>query len=117
MTLAQDTSNVENTEISSDELNEQKKKRRRVKAKKVMSSSSSEDVLFEENKENKMTQSKILPAFPDIQHFVPTHKPRLTCIENFNNKPEQITTNKMNKTYGKQLCIISNHIISKLMCL
>ncbi|KAL6417365.1 hypothetical protein ACFW04_014542 [Cataglyphis niger] len=75
LVLAQDTFNIENTEISSDESKEQRKKRRRIIAKKVSSSISKEDFLLKENKENRtFTQNKILPAFPQIEHFVPNQK-------------------------------------------
>ncbi|XP_025262923.1 uncharacterized protein LOC112637409 [Camponotus floridanus] len=110
LVLAQDTSNIENTEISSNELKEIKKKRRRIQAKKKMSSSemssSSEDFLLQENKENRMTQNnKILPAFPQIEHFVPNYKSRDKCKENFGNELSErnSTYNRINIVHGKQL--------------
>jgi len=109
LVLAQDTSNIENTEISSNELRENKKKRRRIQAKKKVSSSevssSEEDFLLQENKENRTTQNnKILPAFPQIEHFVPKYKPRVKCKENFGNElSERNSINGINIIHSKQL--------------
>ncbi|XP_011689931.1 PREDICTED: uncharacterized protein LOC105451266 isoform X2 [Wasmannia auropunctata] len=67
---AEDTSNVDDTALSSNELKEREKKRRRLKAKKQLSSSSSEeDFIFDQNKENNIRQNKILPALPRKEHF------------------------------------------------
>jgi len=42
--LAEDTSNIDETGVSSNEVREREKKRRRIKAKKYMSSSSEDDL-------------------------------------------------------------------------
>ncbi|XP_071577866.1 uncharacterized protein [Temnothorax nylanderi] len=72
LSLAEDTSNVDEAGISSNELREREKKRRRINAKKNFSSSSEDDVCS--NKENKVTRVKTLPAFPQKQHFVSNDK-------------------------------------------
>lgn len=73
LSLAQDTSNIDDTGMSSNDLREQNKKQRRIKAKKkILSSSSSEEDIYLKNKENKINiiQHKILPPFPDRGNFV-----------------------------------------------
>lgn len=71
LVLAEDTSNIDDTDISSQELRERDKKRRRMKAKKKFSSSSSDDEFSgSENKENNSTQLKTLPAYPAIDSYV-----------------------------------------------
>lgn len=97
---------MENTEISSDDLKEQRKKRRRIKARKNVSSSS-EDLLLEQNKENRMTQNnQILPTFPQIEDFIPNKKSRINeVIENLGNRPSGTTAStsiNMVNTSGKQ---------------
>ncbi|KYN21195.1 hypothetical protein ALC57_06437 [Trachymyrmex cornetzi] len=63
--VAQDTSNIDDTGMSSDDLREQKKKRRRIIAKKQITSSSSEDLDSNDNENTlKIEQSKIIPSFP-----------------------------------------------------
>ena len=77
---AQDTSNVENNEISSEELREKKKQKRRINAKRIISSSSSE----EEDKENRQIQNKKrLPSLPKLQDFVSVN----TVMENIVQDP------------------------------
>jgi hypothetical protein len=79
LVLAQDTSNVDDTGMSSEEIRERNKKRRRMKAKRTYnsssSSSSSEDELVT-NKENCPTQNKKLPLFPQIQNFISSSTPQ-----------------------------------------
>lgn len=71
LVTAQDTSNVENNEISSDELRERKKQKRRINAKKNISLFSSD----EEDKENRQIQNKKqLSFFPKLQDFVSKNK-------------------------------------------
>lgn len=76
LVLAEDTSNVDDTAISSNELKTREKKRRRLKAQKRFSSSSEEDNLsFSGDKENNIHQNKILPTFPQKEHFVSSQLP------------------------------------------
>lgn len=84
---AEDTSNVDDTAVSSNELKEREKKRRRLKARKHFSSSSDEDLSFFEDKENNINrQNEILPALPQIEHFVSNKKQLLgTPIQNTSN--------------------------------
>lgn len=68
--LAQDTSNVDNSDMSSEEIKERDKKRRHLKAKRKLSSSSEDEELMPAaNKENQV-QNKRLPNFPKIQTYV-----------------------------------------------
>lgn len=97
---------MENTsQISSDELKEQKKKRRRIKARKCVSSSSEEDVLLTEDKENRNIQAnQLLPTLPQIEHFMPNNKSQVTkVIENVGRRASGKTnsTNRININ-GKQ---------------
>lgn len=67
--LAQDTSNVDNSDTSSEEKKERDKKKRHLKAKrKCISSSEDEELMPVANKEN--VQKKKLPDFPNIETFV-----------------------------------------------
>lgn len=77
LTLAQDTSNIDDTGVSSDELREQKKKRRRIKAKRHLSSSSSSEDIYSNDQENrlKIKQPKILPPFPERNFTIDVDKP------------------------------------------
>lgn len=110
LTLAQDTSNIDDTEMSSEELRERDKKRRRMKAKKRVSSSSDEDFADSEDKENCLikTPSKTLPAFPTIEQFLPVvnrqidkqsilNKDIMHICSSRNILPDEIT-NKTNKS-------------------
>lgn len=75
--LAEDTSNIDETGVSSNEVRERGKKRRRIKAKKYMSSSSEDDLCsYKEN--YSITQEKNLPALPHKQHFVSNDKELLS---------------------------------------
>lgn len=69
----------------------------------MSSSSSEEDFLLKENKENRpSTQNKILPAFPQIEHFVPNHKSQVNKYIDGNELPEKISSNRINIiTHGK----------------
>jgi len=66
--LAQDTSNVDDTDVPSAEMREREKKRRRIKAKRKMSTSSEDEESFA-NKENSPIQNRKLPSFPQIDKF------------------------------------------------
>lgn len=109
LTLAQDTSNIDDTEMSSEELREREKKRRRMKAKKRVSSSSDEDFT---DKENSLiiTQSNTLPAFPTIEQFVPVGNRQIDkqsilhkdMCSSKNILPDKILINIANKS--KQYC-------------
>lgn len=71
LSLAQDTSNVDDTGMSSGEVRERNKKRRRTKAKrKLTSSSSSEEEELIGNKENYPVQNKKVLPFPQMEKFV-----------------------------------------------
>lgn len=70
LVAAQDTSNVENSDISSNELREKQKLQRRNNARKRINSSSSD----EEDKENQIQNKKRLPSFPMLQDFVSINK-------------------------------------------
>lgn len=95
--LAQGTSNVDDTGISSNEIREQNKKRRRTKARKVSSSSSdekeTEDLVT--TKENCPTQNKELPPFPQMKQFISNSTP-LKEISKQHTK--NISANKFTKT-------------------
>lgn len=106
--LAQDTSNIDDTDISTEELRELGKKRRRVKAtKKFSSSSEDEDFVISDNKENNLTQIKKLPTFPQFVPIVNRQndkQPQIDkCIYNFENvlpdKTLIITANKNGEQY------------------
>jgi len=75
--LAEDTSNIDETGVSSNEVREREKKRRRIKAKKYMSSSS-EDDLCSYKKHYSVTQEANLFALPQKQHFVSNDKELLS---------------------------------------
>lgn len=68
-------------------------------------SSSEEDFRLQENKENRTTQNnKILPVFPQIEHFVPSYKPRVKYKGNFGNElSERNSINGINIINSKQL--------------
>ncbi|KMQ89708.1 hypothetical protein RF55_10634, partial [Lasius niger] len=71
LVLAQDTSNVDDTDMSSGEVRERDKKRRRLNAKRKLSSSSEdEESMAIANTENCETQNKKLPPFPQIEKFI-----------------------------------------------
>lgn len=72
--LAQDTSNVDDTGMSSEEIRERNKKRRRIKAKRKLSSSSEDEELIG-NKENNPTQNKKILPFPQLEKFVSSSTP------------------------------------------
>lgn len=75
--LAQDTSNVDDTGMSSSEIRERNKKRRRTKAKRKFSScsSSSENEEVIRNKENCPIQHKTVLPFPKLDKFVSNSTP------------------------------------------
>ncbi|CAL1681026.1 unnamed protein product [Lasius platythorax] len=117
---AQDTSHIENSDISSDEMRQERKKRRRVRAKKTLSSSSEysdKDLCLNDDKENPIKRHKgivnKLPTFPKLEHFASSsqainvtnkslQKPQnvLRDISNANNVID-ITDKSMNKTINK----------------
>lgn len=66
LVTAQDTSNIENDVLSSDELKEKKKQRRRINAKKCYSSSSDE----EKENEPPRARNKVIPSLPQVQDFI-----------------------------------------------
>jgi len=66
--LAQDTSNVDDTDVLSVEMRERDKKRRCIKAKRKMSTSSEDEESFV-NKENSPIRNRKLPSFPQIDKF------------------------------------------------
>lgn len=71
LVLAQDTSNVDDTDMSSGEVRERDKKRRHLNAKRKLSSSSEdEESMAIANKENCETQNKKFPPFPQIEKFI-----------------------------------------------
>lgn len=82
--LAQNTSNVDDTGMSSEEIRERNKKRRRIKAKRKLSSSEDEELIG--NKENYPTQNKKILPFPQLEKFVssstPLKKKSVQHIEN-----------------------------------
>ncbi|KAM0734810.1 hypothetical protein ACS0PU_011629 [Formica fusca] len=71
--LAQDTSNVDDTGMSSEEIRERNKKRKRIKAKRKLSSSEDEELIG--NKENYPTQNKKILPFPQLEKFVSSSTP------------------------------------------
>lgn len=92
LVAAQDTSNIENNDISSDELRKRKKQGRRKNAKRHFSSSSDE-----ENKENQQTQKKKqLPSLPQLQDFISNTPIINNNMENIENTSHEKTTNRMN---------------------
>lgn len=95
--LAQDTSNVDDTGILSNEMRERNKIRRRTKARKVSSSSSDEKDTEDlaTNKENCPTQNKELPPFPQMKQFISSSTP-LKEISKQHTK--NISVNKFPKT-------------------
>lgn len=110
LTLAQDTSNIDDTGMSSEE----QKQQRRVKAKrkissskrKVSSSSSKEEEICLKNKENKLTikQTKVLPPFPDRGNFLSTDKVIDKSIQNITNiLHEKNDINSMNSSINGEL--------------
>ncbi|KAM0728587.1 hypothetical protein ACS0PU_004842 [Formica fusca] len=89
---AEDTSNIDDNAISSNELREREKKKRRLKAKRNFSSSE-EDSSFSEDKGNSIRQNKILPTFPRKEHFVSNKKQLLsTPIQNTRNMLRENTS-------------------------
>lgn len=93
---AQDTSNIDDTDMSPNELKERDKKRRRIKAKKRIdpiytSTSSDEDVAVSEEKEN----SLMLPPFPKIDQFVNNQEMgKQSLINKHTNNSKNILTEK-----------------------
>lgn len=76
LTLALDTSNVDDTGMSSSEIKERSKKRRRIKARrKNASSSSEEEEELVMNKENYPIQNKKFLVFPQIEKFLSSSTP------------------------------------------
>lgn len=73
--LAQDTSNVDDTGMSSEDIRERDKKRRRKKAKRKVSSSSEDEEELVANKENRRIPNNTLPPFPQIEKFVSSSTP------------------------------------------
>ncbi|XP_011687453.1 PREDICTED: uncharacterized protein LOC105449767 [Wasmannia auropunctata] len=107
--LAQDTSNIDDTGVSSDELRQQAKKRRRIKTKKTINSSSSDfsdkDLCMNDDIERRKIQHKVVtvnkvPSFPELRHFVPSSSKMidksLQNIQNVSNKKASV--NIMNIT-------------------
>lgn len=81
---AEDTSHIDDTGISSNEMREREKQRRRIKAKKHIQSSSEEsDLEFYNDKENSIKYDKILPTLPQKEHFISSCKQLLgTSMQN-----------------------------------
>lgn len=67
--LAQDTSNMDDTDMSSEDIRERDKKRRRIKAQRKFSSSEEDEELITNN-ENRPTKDKKFPPFPQIKKFM-----------------------------------------------
>lgn len=86
--LAQATSNVDDTGISSDEMRERNKIRRRTKARKVSSSSS------DEKDTEDLATNKELPPFPQMKQFISSSTP----LKEISKQHTKKSVNKFPKT-------------------
>lgn len=92
--LAQDTSNVDDTGLSSHEIKERKKKRRCAKAKRQYSSFS-EDEEVVTNKENSLTKNKKLPPLPQEEYVPTSPKINTPLTEIFTQRSENLICNEI----------------------